>query len=87
MRVEIIIEKPVVKFLKKHNKISERFFKKMEIMAWNISSELLDIKKLKDTEDRFRLRIWKYRFLFRVEWKSIVVYFYDADSRWDIYKK
>lgn len=46
MKREIVLEKPVVKFLQKHTAIAERFFEKIEIMEQNIHSPLLDIKKL-----------------------------------------
>jgi mRNA-degrading endonuclease RelE of RelBE toxin-antitoxin system len=32
------------------------------------------------------LRIWKYRFLYEIIEDKILIYFYDADSRWDVYK-
>jgi mRNA interferase RelE/StbE len=46
----------------------------------------LDIRRLQWTKDEYRLRIWKYRFLYKVYESRIYIYFYDADSRGDIYK-
>ncbi len=85
MKFEIRIEKTVIKFLKQHADIAERFFLKLEIMEKDPWDSLLDIKKLQWTTDRFRLRIWKYRFLFRIDDTTIIIYFYDADSRGGIY--
>jgi mRNA interferase RelE/StbE len=85
MRFEIILEKPVLKFLKVHAEIAERFFEKLEIIKHNPKDSRLDIKKLQWFDDSFRLRIGKYRFLFRIDGSTIIIYFYDADSRWDIY--
>jgi len=55
-------------------------------MEINPLDDALDIKKLKWSQTKYRLRIWKYRFLFRIDQHIITIYFYDADSRWDIYK-
>lgn len=86
MKYKIIIEKPVVKFLESHKEIVDRFFDKVDILSKNPKSNELDIKKLQWSSDKFRIRIGKYRFLFRKEKNDIIIYFYDADSRWDIYK-
>jgi mRNA interferase RelE/StbE len=58
----------------------------MAILENDLQSLLLDIKLLKGIKDNFRLRVWKYRFLFRKDAIKIVIYFYDADTRGDIYK-
>lgn len=73
--------------MKQHRDIAERFFEKIEIMEIDLTNSLLDIKPLQWAKNKYRLRIGKYRFLFRKEDDNrIVVYFYDADSRWGIYK-
>lgn len=46
----------------------------------------MDVKKLKWTENKYRLRIWKNRFLYEIFEDRIVIYFYDAGSRGWIYK-
>ncbi len=94
MKYQVKIEKTVVKFLQKHSTIAPIFLAKVEILQeqwihhhnkkW---TEQLDIKRLKNTKDRRRLRIGKYRFLFRQDNESIIIYCYDADSRGDIYKR
>jgi mRNA-degrading endonuclease RelE of RelBE toxin-antitoxin system len=57
MKYEIIIEKPVIIFLKSHPDIAERFFDKMAILENDLQSLLLDIKLLKGIKDNFRLRV------------------------------
>lgn len=81
MTYEIIIEKPVIKFLQRHQDIVTRFFEKTSIMEMDPFSRELDISKLAGQEQRYRLRIGKYRFLFRIQKNAVIIYFYDADSR------
>jgi mRNA-degrading endonuclease RelE of RelBE toxin-antitoxin system len=45
----------------------------------------LHIKSLQWRSNEYRLRIWKWRFLYRMEGDS-TINFYDADSRGDVYK-
>ena len=79
MKCVIIIEKPVIKFLQSHHEIARRFFDKVELMETNLYDLTLDIKRLQGTKDR--LRIGKYRFLFRKDNDRLILYCYDADSR------
>ena len=46
----------------------------------------LDIKKLKWYENRYRLRIWKYRVLFEKYEDKLIILVIDIGSRWDVYK-
>ena len=46
----------------------------------------LDIKKLKWYENRYRLRIWKYRVLFEKYEDKLIILVIDIWSRWDVYK-
>jgi len=49
--------------------------------------ESLDIKKYKGgVEHCYRLRIGKYRFLYEIIEYRLVIYFFGADSRGDVYK-
>lgn len=86
MKYVIKIEKPVIKFLKKHTTVASRFLQKIALMERDPQHDLLDIKKLTGTTDRYRLRIGKYRFLYRIDHDQIVIYFFDADGRGDVYK-
>jgi len=79
-------KKSVLKFLVKHKDIWIKFYEKLIILQDNQYKNNLDIKRLKWSENKFRLRIWKYRFLYEVFEDVILIYFYDADGRWDVYK-
>ena len=84
----IFFKKEVIKFLKKHkweNIISD-FEKSLIILAKNPYKSELDIKPLKGLENNYRLRIWKYRFLYVIKENEISIYFFNAWKRWDIYK-
>ena len=80
-------DKSVIKFLKKHPKITERFFEKLEIMSIDPFSKDLDVKPLKWKDaGSYRLRVGEFRFKFLVIEEQIVIYFWWAGSRWDVYK-
>lgn len=83
---EIKVSKIVDKFLEKHRDIAIHFVEKLEILQTNPFDHHLDVKSLKWKKNHFRLRIWKYRFLYEIIEDRILIYFYDADSRGDIYK-
>lgn len=86
MTYEIELHKRVEKFLDKHSdKFSISFFEKANILSTNPYDNTLDIKQLKWKNWCRRLRIWKYRFLYEIQENTIIIYFYNADSRWNIY--
>jgi mRNA-degrading endonuclease RelE of RelBE toxin-antitoxin system len=60
-----------------------RFKSKLDILVKNPFNNNLDIKVLKWLKNSFRLRIWKYRFIFTVENELII--FQWIWSRWDVY--
>lgn len=82
--------KKVFKFLEKQDKkLLKKLKEKIKILCedpYN-RSNFLDCKVLSGSKNSYRLRIWKYRFLYTIIKKEILIYFYKADSRWDIYKK
>lgn len=84
MRYKIELSKKVKKFLANHDLISRQFYDKIFYLA-NNDSKNLDIKKLSWEVHKYRLRIWKYRFLYEIIDEKILIFFYDANSRWDIY--
>ena len=55
-------------------------------IAQNPFENNLDIAKLKGEENKYRLRLGKYRFLYEIIEKQILIYAYKASSRSDIYK-
>lgn len=55
-----------------------------KISRWKLDN--LDIKKLKWYENRYRLRVWKYRILFEKYEDKLIILVIDIWSRWDVYK-
>lgn len=86
---KIILDKTVIKFLDKHRgqAIILSFEKALNELKKDPYSEKLDIKPMQSTNNNYRLRLWDYRFLYEVKEKEIMIVFFDAGSRWDIYKK
>ena len=82
---KLVLNTKIRKFLKKHPEIISKFYNKVKILVENPYKNNLDIKRLVWADSKYRLRIWKYRFLYEVRENEILIYFYDANSRWDIY--
>lgn len=83
---KIQTSKIVDNFLAKHNDIRQRVLDKLEILAQNPYKNTLDIQKLQGRDNRYRLRVGKYRILYEIIENQILIYAYDADSRGGIYK-
>ena len=86
---KVVFKKRVLSFLIKHKweKVIDVFYLCTEIMKNKPFDNSLDIKKLKNSKTwQYRLRIWKYRFLFNINNDEIKIIFVDAWSRWWIYK-
>jgi mRNA interferase RelE/StbE len=81
----ILFSKKVDKFLEKHPELVDRFFVCVEKLIDNPYSATLDVKPLQWVKHHWRLRIGKRRFLYEINDITILIYMYDADSRWDIY--
>ena len=86
MEYQIKIHKRVDKFLEFHSHLVSPFFSKMEILKYNPFDPSVDVKKLQNEESKYRLRVGKYRFLFEIVEKQILIDVYDADSRGGVYK-
>ncbi len=84
----IKLEKNVMKFLEKHKweKIIDIFWEKLNIISKNPYHNSLDIKALQWLKNQYRLRIGKYRFLYEVSDNNEIIFFFDANNRWNIYK-
>jgi len=80
--------KRVYKFLEKCEfHIAQKFTDATKILAKDPYSTKLDTKSLQWKEKgNYRLRIGKYRFKYTIINQEIIIYFYEADSRGDIYK-
>lgn len=85
-KYNILTHKKVDKLLQANNEIAQRFIQKLSIIEIDPFDKSLDVKKLENTSQKYRLRIGKYRFFFTIIQDKIIIYFFDADSRWDSYK-
>ena len=85
---KIRLQKKVLKFLDKHKweKIIEVFTASLKILQNNPYNNRLDIKLLTWNENKFRLRIWQYRFIYEIFENQLIITFIDWDNRWNIYK-
>ncbi len=83
-----IIAKSVIKFLKTQSK--DFRIKVLDVVAEIAEAPFdnqYDIKKMKGIEDHYRIRIGKVRFLYQLKNNELIIYFYKAGYRGDIYKK
>ncbi len=85
---KIILEKPVTKFLEKHKweALIEQFEKSLVFLSDDPYENGLDIKIITWLPNSYRLRIWKYRFLYEIIEDTISISFFKAGSRWVVYK-
>lgn len=75
------------KFLKSHKIEGIKFFKAFEEIAVDVSNvEKYDVKNLVGKKDLKRLRIGKYRAVFRIVNDILEILVLDIDSRGEIYK-
>lgn len=86
MNYSLGYSKEVKQFLQKHHDLAPKVINALEQIAQNPYSNTQDIKRLQDTQNCYRLRIGKYRILYEIREKEILIYAYDADSRGGIYK-
>ncbi len=80
--------KRVIKFLaKKDLKFRTQVLDTFDDIAKNPYTSNYDIKSLKNTQDnRYRLRLGKYRFIYKIMDEEILIFVDDADSKGGIYK-
>lgn len=85
---KIIFEKPVIKFLEKHKweKLITQFENSLIILSNDPYDNELDIKIINWLPNSYRIRIWKYRFLYEIIENTISISFFWAWPRGDIYK-
>ena len=77
----IVLHKQVEKFLDAHKDVAKRAYPLFSKLATDPTSPDIDTKPLQGLENCYRLRIGKYRFLYRVFIDKVMIYFYDAGSR------
>ena len=82
---KIIYTKKAMKALYKYDRIFKDVVE-TQIYKFLNQEKVNNIKKLKWFENRYRLRIWKYRVLFEKYENKLVILVIDIWSRWDVYK-
>jgi len=85
---KVILEKQVQKFLEKHKweALISQFEQALLVLTDDPYENDLDIKILIGLPNSYRLRIWKYRFLYEIIEDTISISFFQAGSRGDVYK-
>jgi len=80
--------KRVIKFLGKRDlKFRTQILDMFDDIAKNPYASNYDIKPLKNSQNnKYRLRIGKYRFIYKIIDEEILIFVDDADSRGGIYK-
>ncbi len=87
MNYKVELHKKVEKFLDTQtDNFVNIFFEKVQLISKDPHTKILDIKPLQWYSWHYRLRIGKYRFKYTIIEDQILIYFYDAGSRGDIYK-
>jgi len=85
-KYKILYHKQAVKALYKYDRIVKEVIEK-EILSfvnyWNKSNH---IKKLNWYENLYRLKVWKYRVLFKKDDDKLIVLVIKIWARWDVYK-
>jgi len=63
-----------------------KFTNTLRILSLDPYDNNLDIKVLQWLPSCYRLRIWDYRFLYEIIEDNLIITFFDAWNRGDIYK-
>lgn len=90
MTYELRLSKPASKFLEKHPKEKQKFIKIFKEITTDYEKAVnqYDIKQMKGTtSETYRLRIGKYRAIYRLYNDILIIFVLDIGSRGDIYKK
>lgn len=82
------INKKALKFLQSRSTFEKKIIKqKLTLLRENPNShELLDVKKLKDKGEYYRLRIGKMRIVYQILNEKLIILVINAGNRGDIYK-
>jgi mRNA interferase RelE/StbE len=88
MIYKIKYEKQAVKFMQKNKELGRKFYNAFLDIKEDVKENFLkyDIKKLKNVEDIYRMRIGKYRAIFKLIDEQLLILVLAIDSRGDIYK-
>jgi len=87
MNYKLIPLKSFEKFIRSRDKNERAIIdNKLEILSKDpYNNDILDIKKLKGYENRYRLRVGKYRIIYEVYDEKFIIILADGGSRGGIY--
>ena len=84
---EIRFSKSAGKYINKLDRVTRARIKKSLLkLSENPQDTDLDVSKLRGYQDSFRLRIGKYKALYKIIKHEIVIFVFETDSRGDVYK-
>ena len=89
MSYELRISKPALKFLEKHPVEKKKFLEIFKEMSTDYDNAInkYDIKQMQGASaEIYRLRLGKYRAIYRLYNDVLVIFVLDIGSRGDIYK-
>jgi mRNA interferase RelE/StbE len=87
MNYSIEFYKPALKYLQRLDKPTRtRIVHALQILSEDPFHSELDIKKMKGSEDEFRLRVGSYRIVYNIINEKLLVQVIKIGSRGDIYK-
>lgn len=73
-------------FLKLPRKIRDRIVEALKLLAISPYSEILKIKKLKGTDDAYRIRIGEYRLIYQIKQEMLIVLVIKVGHRREVYR-
>ena len=83
----IRFSKDAGKYIKKLDRVTKgRIRKALLQLAANPYQSNLDVKRLSGYENSYRLRVGKYRALYKINKDEVIIFVFDVNSRGDIYK-
>lgn len=83
---KLLFHPQAVKKLKRlHPNDRQRILQKIDKLSQTPQAKELDIKKLANTKNSFRLRSGDVRAIFEVEEETKIIYIWDVDYRGNIY--
>ncbi len=88
MTYKIVFKKSAEKeFLKLPKEIIEKFKEIFAVLSINPYSEILDIKKLKNVESLYRVRVGQYRMIYVLEKGNLKVLIIKVGHRKEVYDR
>ncbi|MGD9560757.1 MAG: type II toxin-antitoxin system RelE/ParE family toxin [Pyrinomonadaceae bacterium] len=74
-------------FLRLPAKIRDKFTEALKLLSISPFSELLKIKKLKGTDNAYRIRIGEYRLIYEIKEDRLIVLVIKIGHRREVYRR